>query len=449
MPSHVFTEQNSASCSTATTYSAAPVPSLSTLVCYPSSNLLHDQERLAQYRPGGYHPVCLGDTFKEGRYRVAHKLGWGGFSTVWLARDNLLAQWVALKIATADSTSESRELSTLQSLQRDGASDYIPHLLDSFTHRGPNGVHQCLVSELLGPSVDTVVTDYHTVGDRLEPEIILRISRQLLQALASVHEAGYGHGGEIYSSALERAASADTFILEDVSGANIVFTARNLAHLSEERLFNVIGAPQSSMLARVDGGPLCPSFPKQLVKRVAWEDWIDEDEEDIRLLDWGEAFLHGAEPAKLAQPGDLRAPEVIFTGRFDHRIDLWRAGCTVCTTPVVWSTRCSDVSLPRQIYSLVFAARPFQYLGNEAVLVAQMINFVEELPAEWQTTWQAIQDSSRRSFPTEEATEFKLDCRFRMMVDEPELMPLRPIIQRLTRFLPLKRISAAEALTLL
>ena len=108
-----------------------------------------------------------------------------------------LGKWVALKIATADSTSSSREVSTLQSLQLRGVSAYIPQLLDYFTHKGPNGVHQCLVSELLGPSVDTVVADYHTGGDRLESETILTISRQLLQAIASVHEAGYGHGGEI------------------------------------------------------------------------------------------------------------------------------------------------------------------------------------------------------------------------------------------------------------
>ena len=38
------------------------------------------------YRPGGYHPVHLGDIYCE-RYSVINKLGFGIHSTVWLARD--------------------------------------------------------------------------------------------------------------------------------------------------------------------------------------------------------------------------------------------------------------------------------------------------------------------------------------------------------------------------
>lgn len=64
-----------------------PTVSLDALICNPVSNLLHTQEEIAKYCPGGYHPVSVGDTFKGGRYRVAHKLGWGNFSTVWLVRD--------------------------------------------------------------------------------------------------------------------------------------------------------------------------------------------------------------------------------------------------------------------------------------------------------------------------------------------------------------------------
>lgn len=46
-----------------------------------------DAEPLKQYRKGGYHPTHLGDVLKAGRYRIIHKLGWGGYATVWLARD--------------------------------------------------------------------------------------------------------------------------------------------------------------------------------------------------------------------------------------------------------------------------------------------------------------------------------------------------------------------------
>lgn len=36
------------------------------------------------YRPGGLHPIILGDTLKNGQYRVIRKLSYGSFSTVWL-----------------------------------------------------------------------------------------------------------------------------------------------------------------------------------------------------------------------------------------------------------------------------------------------------------------------------------------------------------------------------
>lgn len=36
------------------------------------------------YRPGGFHPVNLGDTFANDQYKVIRKLGEGSFSTVWL-----------------------------------------------------------------------------------------------------------------------------------------------------------------------------------------------------------------------------------------------------------------------------------------------------------------------------------------------------------------------------
>jgi hypothetical protein len=47
---------------------------------------------------GGYHPVYVGEKFKQGRYVVLKKLGWGHFSTVWLVLDNNTHTFAALKV---------------------------------------------------------------------------------------------------------------------------------------------------------------------------------------------------------------------------------------------------------------------------------------------------------------------------------------------------------------
>lgn len=52
-----------------------------------SSDFTSEDEGTEDYRRGGYHAVRIGDTFKLGRYVVQTKLGWGHFSTVWLAWD--------------------------------------------------------------------------------------------------------------------------------------------------------------------------------------------------------------------------------------------------------------------------------------------------------------------------------------------------------------------------
>jgi serine/threonine protein kinase len=55
--------------------------------------MAHEVERLLNcewvesYRPGGFHPVDIDDTFQAERYEIVRKLGHGSSSTVWLAQD--------------------------------------------------------------------------------------------------------------------------------------------------------------------------------------------------------------------------------------------------------------------------------------------------------------------------------------------------------------------------
>lgn len=68
----------------ATTYPQLHYRSPTTIPRYPRLDNIEDLEK---YCPGEYHPVSIGDVFAKGRYKAVHKLGFGGSSTVWLARE--------------------------------------------------------------------------------------------------------------------------------------------------------------------------------------------------------------------------------------------------------------------------------------------------------------------------------------------------------------------------
>ncbi len=64
---------------------------------FSASNTRRDGKHLVPHA-GGYHPVFIGEKFKDGRYVVLRKLGWGHFSTVWLVRDTETGVEAALKV---------------------------------------------------------------------------------------------------------------------------------------------------------------------------------------------------------------------------------------------------------------------------------------------------------------------------------------------------------------
>lgn len=66
----------------------------------PTYQLYRNVEYVDRYCPGGYHPIEVNDTLNQ-RYHIVDKLGQGGYSTIWLARDQKLNNYVAVKVGTA------------------------------------------------------------------------------------------------------------------------------------------------------------------------------------------------------------------------------------------------------------------------------------------------------------------------------------------------------------
>lgn len=147
-----------------------------------SSSYTSEDEGTEDYRRGGYHAVRVGDSFKQGTYIVLSKLGWGHFSTVWLAWDTLHSQYVALKVQKSAQHYTEAAMDEIKILKQVAEGDpddtrCVVKLLDHFKHSGPNGHHVCMVFEFLGDNLLSLIkyTDYRGLPLSMVKEICCHV----------------------------------------------------------------------------------------------------------------------------------------------------------------------------------------------------------------------------------------------------------------------------------
>src|SRR5271170_1748870 len=151
-----------------------------------------DEEDSEDYCKGGYHPVYVGETYNNGRYIVVRKLGWGHFSTVWLSRDTHTGKHVALKVVrsaahyTETAIDEIKLLNkVVQANPNHPGRRYVVGLLDSFEHKGVNGVHVCMVFEVLGENLLGLIKRWNHRG--IPMPLVKQITKQVLLGLDYLH----------------------------------------------------------------------------------------------------------------------------------------------------------------------------------------------------------------------------------------------------------------------
>lgn len=320
---------------------------------------LEGVERLENYRPGGYHPVHIGDHF-HGRYRVVHKLGYGTYSTTWLARDEQSNKYVAVKISTADSNPKEADIvSSLtcrhRSADNDLAEAMVPSILDRFTVQGPNGEHACYVTPPARASL-SALKDGSWVR-LFQLDVARALAAQLVLAVDYVHSQGIVHG--------------------DLHLGNILLKVPpSFDQLSPEQLYEEYGAPELEPVIHLDGDPLPPGVPSYGVAPI----WLGEASEKIMLAearillsDFGEAFSYPKELKYTSRtPLVIRPPEAWFEPEspLSFQSDIWSLACTI------WS---------------IFAQRPLfeGFLATEDDMTCEHVDALGILPQEWWKRWEA------------------------------------------------------------
>ncbi|KAJ4489723.1 kinase-like protein [Lentinula edodes] len=391
-------------------------------------------EDVDNYRPGGFHPVQIGDKFSAGRYRIIHKLGFGGSSTIWLARDEKFSdtgsgKLVAVKALRADeSTTDYPDLVIPKLLQRTGPSHYFRIVEDHFFVDGPNGRHQFLVSALAGPSV-LAILDFPQ-RRRLRVDLAKKLARQAACALEHIHSAGFVHG--------------------DFTTSNLLFRlSHHAVEWSDDEVYLHLGEPVTDTVRTWTGEPVGPHAPSSLTEAIDHSLFTETKllQENILVADFGQAYT-AAMPPEDHKPRtrlNYMSPEALFEGRAGPEADVWALGCAIF-----------EIRAGFPLFDSFFP--------SHTEIITQMVCTLGRLPDTW---WDAFKNQGQfeedgrpkkntklllssireRLCSLGEIPASKVDPMFEnteMKVDEKEVNLLADLLEKMMRYRPEDRIRIRE-----
>ncbi|KAJ2915569.1 hypothetical protein MD484_g4845, partial [Candolleomyces efflorescens] len=414
---------------------------------------LDEVEDLEGYRCGGFHPISIGDTLGSGRYKVLHKLGFGGSSTVWLARDlqpstasrNLLT----LKVMTAQASKRSLEdIPELLIPQRfrspSSLSDSILVPQHQFMEIGPNGSHICIASPFCGPSVLST-SEYLSLRykQRIRGDIARRAAKQVATAVERMHSSGIVHG--------------------DLTTANILFKLEDdVDGWSDTRVYDMFGEPTTEVVTKVDkSSAVHPNAPQELVQEIDGSRFVDSFvlQRDVVLTDFGQSFSVRNVPKDYSPATVVHytPPEFRFTQKAGLPSDIWMLACAIFEIRAGHSLfdsflRDSDIVLMQTVETLgrlpdpwwvQFEARHFWFDEDGEPKLEGAQKEVVYIPASKRSLRQRVEDIWKGEEPVVGYNTSFTESRD-MPLSGKEVDLLTNLLERMLRYRPEERIAIQE-----
>ncbi|KAF8524494.1 kinase-like domain-containing protein [Gautieria morchelliformis] len=293
-------------------------------------------EPIAYYRKGGLHPIHIDDVLHN-RYRIVNKLGYGRFA--------------ALKALAADvsKVSEVAILRRLKQRQLNGDStgqEFLVEYLDDFKVEGPNGTHQCIVTEVLGPSIGSDIEEIYDDEDHYPMDIAKNVVAQVMRGVAYLHSCGVVHG--------------------DLQVGNILFRILGLSRcLIKIYKSTWKNHPNKNSPAEMENR-LHPALTNLKAVRV-------------KICDFGEAFLWDGNPVitQVYTPSAYAAPEIILHDPVGPAVDVWALA-------VLMHLVLSGGTL---LFGGDYFLRPSYHTIKKEAL-RNMVMTLGKLPDRWWTKWE-------------------------------------------------------------
>ncbi|XP_049818536.1 SRSF protein kinase 3-like [Aethina tumida] len=425
-----------------------------------------DVENKDDYKRGGYHPVKIGDVFRS-RYKVLKKLGWGFFSTVWLCWDMMGKRFVALKIVKADRSftkTANQEINILRHVQQFDAMNpnwiKIVQLLKYFKIKGQNGIHTCMVFEVVRPNLLKLIINSYYQGIPLAN--VRSIMRQVLEGLDYLHKtcevihkdikpenilicvndeyirklAG-GTVEEFQSEVLLSSSSTNNTRKRKLE-YNTEFSnvpKRSMPELREQSSFTY--KSKSTYLSDNNMNRYSPQYSLELQNQFQMDlnPAIVECKLDVKIVDLGNSCRVGSPLPKIIQTREYRAPEVLIGAGYNTTADIWSAAC---------------LAFELATCSYLFKPMSCKYYSKDDDHLPQIVKLLGNIPPEVIRSGQYSPkffdeyNQGRKKKPTRFINlEYTLTDKFHWNREEAQKFAsfLKPMLE-----LDQKKVSAAECL---
>jgi hypothetical protein len=123
--------------------------------------------------------------------------------------------------------------------------EFVPSLLDEFEIIGPNGTHRCIVTEVVGPTVDTVKYTRKLKLNPLPAELAWKATVQCIKAVAFLHSRGVVHGVCDLELPIRRSLHNDANVVTyvDLHIGNIALGIPQIDTWTVDELYDKLGTP--------------------------------------------------------------------------------------------------------------------------------------------------------------------------------------------------------------
>ncbi|KAK4221166.1 Serine/threonine-protein kinase [Podospora fimiseda] len=267
-----------------------------------------EEEKYAWYSAQDFYPATLGQLFKEDKYQVICKLGYGSASTTWLCRDLTNHRYVVVKIYAAGQGQIAREVAALKRIsdvlskteepvKHHHGAQFVRTLLDSFevSRPGLRNTNICLVFNPLGMTLGE--TRQVMYNGQMPLGLVRGIMFNMLLALDFLHrKVGMVHGDFQEDNIMMGVEDPED--IKEIEDEELETPSKRKVYkdhvIYASRLLN-----------------LCPTHPV--------------------LCDFGEARFGKESYGEEAMPDVYRAPEVLLRLNWNEKIDIWAFGMVLWT----------------------------------------------------------------------------------------------------------------------